>query len=435
MATSLFGPSPLELQQQQQAGLQARATQYAQLNPLERAAQGMYQAGSNIGGGIAGMMGIQDPAMARQSAITTIAANYDRNDPADLIKLANELATKGFMQESEMAATKAQELAKAGAENKFKLSEAALKNAQAGAVPGEIDLRAAQATKARFDQLSEEQSQAATKAYLQAQGMPENQIDAIIKNPKARESYLTLVQDKTQVIEANGRSLLINKGDGSVVKDLGTATDKSTKITVPLGDALAKVYGESEKKAQGTEWAKAGDAYNAALPMIDKLGQMHTAMQSAYTGVGADTKLAFAKGLSAFGIPVDINKLSNTEYANSVGSQLIQSIARVFPGSQSNKELDQLLKSKPNISQELPTILRLIRQVQDEMRASTLTYQQLAPLSIEERSTTNPNILQGKNYAKLSRYRALEAQAAGGKPMASADIAEAKKLQQELGVQ
>lgn len=436
MATNLFGPSPLELQQAQQGALRAQATQYAQLSPLERASQGLYQAGSNIGGGIAGLMGIKDPAMERHSAITAIASNYDYNTAEGLVGLAKELADKGYQQESMLAAAKAQEISKASAENKFKLSEAALKEAQVKEIPGQIALRAAQVTESGFKQLSEEQSQTAARASLKADGkLSDLQIEAIVRNPKARDSYFEAIKDTTQVVEADGKTVLINKADGKTIKVLGTATDRSTKITVPLGDALAKVYGESEKKAQGAAWDKAGESYNASLPMINKLGQMSTAMQNAYTGTGADTKLAFAKGLSAFGIPVDANKLSNTEYANSVGAQLVQSISRVFPGSQSNKELEQLLLSKPNISQELPTVLRLIRQVQDEMRASKLTYEQLAPLSVEERSRTNPNITQGKNYAKLSRYRALEAQASTGKPMAAADIAEAKKLQQELGVQ
>ena len=76
MATNLFGPSPLELQQKQQATLQDQSMAYAQLTPLQRASQSLYQAGSNLGGGIAGMMGIEDPAMARQSKLVAITSKY-----------------------------------------------------------------------------------------------------------------------------------------------------------------------------------------------------------------------------------------------------------------------------------------------------------------------------------------------------------------------
>jgi len=209
----------------------------------------------------------------------------------------------------------------------------------------------------------------------------------------------------------------------------------STKVEVPLGQAMEAVLGATESKEKGAKWAIAGEAYNAAIPMIDKLGQVKASLSSTFTGTGADAKLAFAKGLSALGIPVDSTKISNAEYFNSVSSQLVQAIASVFPGSQSNKELEQLLKSKPNAYQEIPTIVRLIGQLQDEMIASTKTYEQLDALGVKGRSTANPQIIQGKIYTKLRRYRVLETQAASGKPMQQKDIDEAKKLQQELGVQ
>ena len=116
MATSLFGPSPLELQQAQQNALRSQATQYAQLNPLDRAAQTMYQAGSNLGGGIAGLMGVQDPAMKRQSDIAAIVSKYDIANPEDLQKASQELMAAGFQQEASLAIGKANELSKAQAD-------------------------------------------------------------------------------------------------------------------------------------------------------------------------------------------------------------------------------------------------------------------------------------------------------------------------------
>ena len=116
MATSLFGPSPLETQQQQQAALQQQASSYAQLNPLQRAAQGMYQAGSNIGGGIAGLMGIQDPAMAQASKITAILQGSDQTSAAGFADLYRKFSEAGLPQQAQLAAAKAQEFTKAEAD-------------------------------------------------------------------------------------------------------------------------------------------------------------------------------------------------------------------------------------------------------------------------------------------------------------------------------
>jgi len=218
-------------------------------------------------------------------------------------------------------------------------------------------------------------------------------------------------------------------------RDLAAKKAAAVQIQIPLGDAMTKALGMGEKKEQAAAWGTAGEAYKAAIPMIDKLNQVKTSLSSTFTGAGADAKLAFSKGLAAFGIPVNVNEIGKAEYFNAVSSQLVQAIARVFPGSQSNKELDQLLKSKPNAYQEIPTILRLIGQIQDEMIASTKAYEKLDALGVDGRSKANPAIIEGQVYTKLKRYRALEAQAASGKGMKQADIDEAKKLQQELGVQ
>jgi hypothetical protein len=245
----------------------------------------------------------------------------------------------------------------------------------------------------------------------------------------AKELYFkpfnSLNQDEIKAVnaEADKRDLAAKK-----------ASAASLKVEVPLGEAMTKALGLGEAAVQAKDWGTAGEAYKAAIPMIDKLGQVKSSLSSTFTGAGADAKLAFSKGLAALGVPVDITKISNAEYFNTVSSQLVQAIARVFPGSQSNKELEQLLKSKPNSYQEIPTIVRIIGQIQDEMIASTKTYEKLNALGVKGRSTANPSIIEGQIYTKLRRYRALEAQAASGKPMQQKDIDEAKKLQQELEV-
>jgi hypothetical protein len=218
-------------------------------------------------------------------------------------------------------------------------------------------------------------------------------------------------------------------------RDLEAKKATATKIEIPLGDAMTKALGIGEAAGKAKDWATAGEAYRAAIPMIDKLGQVKASLRTTFTGSGADVKVAIAKGFGAFGVPVDIDKISNTEYFNAVSAQLVQAIARVFPGSQSNKELEQLVKSKPSSYQEIPTIVRLISQIEDEMIASTKTYEKLSALGVKGRSTADASIIEGQIYTKLRRYRILEAQAASGKGMKQADIDEAKKLQQELGVQ
>jgi len=273
-----------------------------------------------------------------------------------------------------------------------------------------------------------------TPASIAAFKLSNNYSDLVpITKEGAKSELARLMAERAQAKESGASPQILADYDAAIKKQSTFAPP--IKVEVPLGKAMEAVLGAGESKEKAAAWGTAGEAYKAAIPMIDKLGQVKSSLSSTFTGAGADAKLAFSKGFAALGVPVDINKISNAEYFNAVSSQLVQAIARVFPGSQSNKELDQLLKSKPNAYQEIPTILRLIGQIQDEMIASTKTYEKLDALGTEGRSKANPSILEGQIYTKLKRYRALEAQAASGKGMKQSDIDEAKKLQQELGVQ
>ena len=59
----LFGLSPFDIQQQQAAGLQKNAMQYAQMNPYQQATSSLYQAGGMLGGAAAEGMGMVNPQL------------------------------------------------------------------------------------------------------------------------------------------------------------------------------------------------------------------------------------------------------------------------------------------------------------------------------------------------------------------------------------
>lgn len=118
----LFGLSPSEVMQQRNTALQAQAQQYAQLDPLQRAASSMYQAGASLGGAFGGMLGLQDPQLKRAKDLQEIASQFDLTTPEGLNEAARALAAKGYNQEAMQAAEKAQESRMAGA--KLKSEEA-----------------------------------------------------------------------------------------------------------------------------------------------------------------------------------------------------------------------------------------------------------------------------------------------------------------------
>ena len=286
MATSLFGPSPLELQQKQQANLQEQSLQYAKLNPLERAAQGMYQAGSNLGGGIAGMMGIQDPAMARQSAITALASKYKISDPTELRQLAQELADNGFQQESMLAAGKANELEKASADIGQVKAKTEQEAAAANAAQYKIDqekLMTAELAALPSDHTDADILKTVTK-YGSAKDILQTVQQAADKKA-AREQAVTLAQ---QAADARVEAARLAGASRLEIAQL-VASNKSDIAQLMGGLRQQGLADKKEEKAAKETAQKAGvvASFDGALETLDRLAT-HPGKEAA-VGFGGKT--------------------------------------------------------------------------------------------------------------------------------------------------
>jgi hypothetical protein len=138
MATSeilgLF-TSPQQYQQNQLAQFQNRAAQEVQMNPFQQAALGARTAGYQLGQGVGGALGGQDPQLQLIAATQQIARSANLADPASLEAVAQQLANIGNMP-----------LAISYADRAKALREEKRKGAESEAL---IGLRGAQAEKAK----------------------------------------------------------------------------------------------------------------------------------------------------------------------------------------------------------------------------------------------------------------------------------------------
>jgi hypothetical protein len=221
------------------------------------------------------------------------------------------------------------------------------------------------------------------------------------------------------------------KAEYESIKELMTI--KSPKgQTIDLRGAFDKAYEAADAKEKADAWAKAGAAYTTAVPILGQIDRVEAIVPNAFTGKFAEGKLGLSKALGAFGIPIS-DKASDTEYINAISAKLVQQIARAFPGSLAVKELDQLVKSKPNVAQEAGTILKLLGDIRDEVQAQTTTYEQLAKIDKTKRYDQDPNVLQGQNYNKIRRYRDIKTRALAN-TATKEEAQEAQRIQQELGL-
>jgi hypothetical protein len=452
---SLFGVTPEMYQQNQQARIDAQALQFAKLDPFERANYGISRGANMLAGALGRSFGGEDPAERMIAQRQQIMQQIDITNPASMARgvdlftrmndfaAANELATK--LQTTRKAQ---QETLKTGAEAEKLGGENLARQVQIRQLVTQLGVDENQATAIASNpdllkQYLTPKSQQGVELLKTGKFLPESvnnwikgvgELEIIDKMVKPEASFIAKAVELKFGEKAkygdytSDQVAAVNKA----LFDEGIAGKKASAmaIKIPLGDVLQKVFQARDAEDSAKAYAQAGEAYTITVPLISKLTTVENTVNNAFTGAGQNYKLALSKGLSALGVKVS-DRATDTEFGDAISAQVVQQIAKVFPGSQSNKELDQLLKSKFNLQQELPTILRLVGQIKDEMLAQTKTYEQMANLPANERTGFNAKLAQGQNYQKIQQYRDYEKKYLN-KTITAEERAQAAKLKQEL---
>lgn len=96
----LFGMTPEAYQLQQQAAARQQAAQFAQMDPFQQANYGIYLGANQIGGGVGGLLGAQDPMLQRATAVRSLAQGVDISSTKGLEEYANRLQQNGLTAEA-----------------------------------------------------------------------------------------------------------------------------------------------------------------------------------------------------------------------------------------------------------------------------------------------------------------------------------------------
>lgn len=115
--------TPEQYQQAQLAQVQDQAVQMARLSPAQRASANMQIAGYQLGSGIAGAFGAQDPQLQALAAIRQLSNKYDTNTSGGVAAMATELQQRGLTQQAFQLGQKALEMRKMEAEAQAKTME------------------------------------------------------------------------------------------------------------------------------------------------------------------------------------------------------------------------------------------------------------------------------------------------------------------------
>jgi hypothetical protein len=98
IVAGLFGLNPQMYGEQQRRSALQEGIDLAQLDPASRGAAMTYAGAKNLGGAIAGAMGIEDPQLKLISTRNTIAQQIDQTNPESILKGAQMLAQAGDQQ-------------------------------------------------------------------------------------------------------------------------------------------------------------------------------------------------------------------------------------------------------------------------------------------------------------------------------------------------
>ena len=400
--------TPELYQQQQDLAAQQRFASMAQMDPLARANAAIMYGGYKLGNALGGALGAEDPMMQQLSAVNSVMKGVNPNDPASLMQAAQKLAPIAPQQAAQLAQN-----ARAAQEQIAKTSSEGIVGkllATGKYTPESI---------AKFQQTGLSSDLATVDKFAKPEA------DFVAKAVELgfgdKASYGAYSPEQVQKInEALFNADIRKRAAGAAV------------TRVDLGSALEKVFLSKDREEAAKRWSEAGKAYEATVPLLNQLDQVEKAVPNAFTGAGAGGKLALSKALGSFGVNIG-SKATDTEYINAISSKVVQQIARVFPGSLAVKELDQLVQSKFNVSQEAPTIMRLLGQIRDEMKAQAVTYEQGSKLPDKERSSFNTSLATGQNMKGINRYRELENKYRQG-TISDAERNEAKSLKQDLGL-
>jgi len=430
----LFGgmASPEEMQRQL---IEQKAAQFAEMGQNQQLSAMAYKGGANLGQGLAGAFGvdIQDPTIQRATRLRQLASQYNTNTAKGLRDMAAALQATDPESAFQLI-QRAQTMETQAIEARGKEAEVSLKGAQT--------LKAGQETQ----EISDKQTaKGARVQMLKDAGLGDSEAMGIASNDAAFAKYIEtkkvpIPSDyavQAQKLGFTAKPYLsdytpdqVKKMEEGVVANK-KAIAKAGAMNLDIGTIFDKARAAGDAKAQSEAWGKAGDTYKSQVALTGKLDRVVADLPATFTGSFANGSLQIAKVAAGLGIPVDTKRITNTEYLNSVTSELVRTIARDFPGSQSNAELQQLLLSKPSSPQQWQTILRLLQDVQRQTKAGTITYEKIAKLPQEERFKVDYNLENGQIQKKLARSDDLTARVRAG--TASVDEAqELKKLRSEL---
>ena len=385
----LFGPTPNELLQAQQAADQALALRQSQFAPGQGLMYQAASAGQRAGRNLAGLFGIEDPALSEAKKMeelkAAVAFQWDGNDPLEAYKIfAKEASARGLTQAAIGAATQV----KAFEADREKTEQQRIKTSyeigKIAAQTAEALRKAQQATAAKLPSLVQyQEARDAIDDALQTEQDPQKrerletrkkELDSYINKESTREPRAAKEPNKVgvsttgQVVyyDPETRKQFTFDSQGKEVPFTGQIREDakpSVSVTVAGEQSFAKTMGEEDAKSV----VKARELRTTAIGELNSLNEMATRNQQNITsGTFASGRVGVANFFNTIGLlgANDVKKLANSEaYTKSAGDLVLAKI-KSLGSNPSNADREFIVRIVPQLENSPQARAELISYLQ-----------------------------------------------------------------------
>ena len=237
MATNILGlfTSPEQYQANQMAQFRQRSANEVQLDPFQQAAIGMRQAGYQLGGGIGGALGGQDPQLQIIAKRQALLSQLDQSNPQSFMQVAQLAAQNG---DPEFAMT----IADAG--RQMQASMATARKSTAEAQKAELSLSQEQNLRDELSKLPPNSSEADILAIVTKYGSPDKVLSALQQSADRRNQIESKKEVALQQIEAKKEADLQRAKDEKEREQIrADAKRDAAKIAADARQDIARLAG------------------------------------------------------------------------------------------------------------------------------------------------------------------------------------------------
>jgi len=329
IVAGLFGMTPQMYQNQQYGQDLNRGIALAQLSPGAAAQAGLQASVGQLGRGIAGAMGIEDPQLKMISTRNAIAQQIDQNDPESILQGAKMLAQAGDQQGAFALAQYARQAQGDVAQIQQRRAAALASTAQATRERQQASPKEVQLARAKAELSGPEGSIEYNTAYAESLNEQMAKPEAkIAYGPEADRAavaefgkpFSQLTQPQAKVIDTLLEARNLTKAERGATKVTATASSKGS-------EEGAKTVAELDAKRLGAAQVSAGKA-------VEQAGLLQELLKTPQpiSGSGAPARVGALRVFSTFGLtsPKDDEALGNADKFNALAGERVISFIKAL---------------------------------------------------------------------------------------------------------